>query len=185
MPSPVRVLSSALLALAAAACAGNTRHVYPMLPLPGDRERAATCEQVDDDILRTDAVRWSMRSEGMTLRTSATNTGLLLAGLSLVAVGAMPMVAPDLGRQAQLGAADARLVALLEIKKSNACPERATADPSHADLDVLRQLQALAADRQARNISEHAALAERTRLLDGLCDPRAISTSGRVATPRP
>jgi len=174
-----KALSSTLLALVAAGCASNPHYVYPMLPRPDDRERTLTCEQLDDDILRSDAVRWSMRIEGMKVRTSTTNAWMAMAMIPFFAVGGVPPFVPDLGPQAHLIAADARVVGLLEIKRSRGCPARATADPTVTDLDVLGQLQASEADWKAKKISEKTALANRMRLLDGLCDPQTIRASAK------
>jgi hypothetical protein len=175
------ILLSALVSFAIAACASRPTHVYPLLQPPAETERALTCEQLDDDILRSDAVRWSMRSEGMKVRTSTANAGLILANIPMLAIGVLPASFPDLGRQARVNAADVRIVGLLEIKSGKGCPAQSTADPALSDLDVLRQLQGSDADWKARRISEKTAIANRARLLDGLRGPRAIQASGSQA----
>lgn len=182
MANQLKISLATLGVLVAAGCASYPQHDYPMLPLPTDHDRALACEQLDDEILRGDAVRWSMRSEGIRVRTSATNTGGLLANLTLIAVGGVSVPLPNWGDQALLSAADARIVGLLEIKSSKACPARATVDPSVTDLDVLRQLQTSEADWKANRISEFTAITDRMRLLDGLCDPQAIRASRSDAT---
>jgi hypothetical protein len=156
-----------------------------LLPPPADTERALICEQLDDDILRSDAVLWSMRKEGMKVRTSTANAGLILANVPMLARSILPASFPDLGRQARLSAADARIVGLLDINSGKGCPARSTADPAVTELDVLHQLQGSEADWKSRKISEKTALARRARLLDGLRNPQAVRASAtEAALPR-
>jgi hypothetical protein len=120
----------------------------------------------------------------MKVRTNATNTGWIFANIPLMLVGGAAVSMPDLARQAHLSAADARIAGLLEIKSSKNCLARATADPRVTDLDVLHQLQVSEADWKVGRISEKTAIVNRTRLLDGLCDPQAIRASRSEARPQ-
>jgi hypothetical protein len=176
-------MSSVLGALAIAGCQSHPTHVYPMLPPAASGERALNCDQLDDAILRSDAVRWSMRTEGMKVRTSATNTGEVLASIPMIAVSRVLVTFTDLDNQARVSAADTRIIGLLEIKSSKGCPARATTTSNVTDLDVLHQLQILDADWKAQKISEGIAIDHRAHLLDGLCDPQAIRAAKTDAKP--
>jgi len=128
--------------------------------LPIDRR------QLDDGILRTDAIRWSLRTEGV----------------EPLPEGGIRILEPRPQERRALESADRRITGLVDLKAQKGCPGRASAVPGMTDLDILVKLRAVTNDSKKDRYSRWRALNERTCLLDGLCDPQAIR-AGQSAKP--
>jgi hypothetical protein len=149
-------------------CASAPHHDYPVLPQPDALTQTLDCGQLDDRILRADAIRWSLRAEGV-------KPQLPEGWIS-------KLVEPRPQERRALESAERRITGLLELKAQKGCPGRASALARVTDLDILVKLRAVADHPEQDRYSRWTALNERTRLLDGLCDPQAIR-AGQSARP--
>jgi hypothetical protein len=157
---PVAPLSAALLAtFALAGCQHQYQQTisYPKLLPAGAIEAGFDCAQLDDSILKTDAVRWVMREDGARL----VSPGKELAVIMLVAL--------DEGHNA-VHRADLRLHSLLSLKKDRHCLPRPTGHEAMTDLDLYEKLAALLDQEKTKESSAHTAelRAQRMQLLDKL-----------------
>lgn len=157
-PIPGTPLSAALLAtVALAGCHLQHRQTisYPKLVPAGAIEAGFDCAQLDDAILKTDAVRWVMREDGARLISPE----MQLAVITLAA--------PDDGHSA-VHRADLRLVSLLALKKDRHCLPRPTGHEAMTDLELYEQVSALLAEEKKKNPPGYTAdlRAQRMQLLD-------------------
>jgi hypothetical protein len=159
-PIPITPLSAALLAtLALAGCHLQHRQtiLYPKLVPAGAIEAGFDCAQLDDSILKTDAVRWVMREDGARL----VSPGMQLAVIALAS--------PDDGHSA-VHRADLRLVSLLSLKKGRNCLAQPTGHEAMTDLELYERVTALLDQEKAQDSSAHKTdlRVQRMQLLDKL-----------------
>lgn len=166
--------TGALAALAA--CEHHRTISYPKVPLPGPIEAAFDCTQLDDAILKSDAVRWVMREDGARLlsrneramrTTGDISMDVAAAALCLFCIS--PTTLGDEGHHA-LDGVDRRLVALLALKQDKHCPASPTRLTGVTDAKLHADVETLLARERLKPADDEAKvlLAERTRLLDNL-----------------
>ena len=195
----------ALICLALSGCASAPTLMYPKMKEVDLDEEDLPCERLDDEVLKTDAVRWAMRQDGLTLSgDSAMQAAVGFNAISDTGCSVLPKLGPDSlfrlacpeyadpdhGMEMNLGvghrlldSADQRIVGLLRLKRQHACVAQPTNQPGRSDLDVLAGLERLAADRAADRITDPAANDERTRLLDGLRPKEPVEAPTKSTTP--
>jgi hypothetical protein len=159
-PIPITPLGAALLGtVALAGCQHQYQQTisYPNLLPAGPIEAGFDCAQLDDSILKTDAVRWVMREDGARL----VSPGKQLAVIMLVALNE--------GHSA-VHQADLRLLSLLSLKKDRHCLPRPTGHEAMTDLELYERVAALLDQERSQDSSGHTAdlRAQRMQLLDKL-----------------
>lgn len=178
--SPHTLLAGLLAALLLAGCASETEFEYPEFEQWSARDGALDCAGLERDIRRTDAVRWSMREDGVVLGgRHAKVLGLLgvIAGAAMVPLDASAglNVASNAGRYAfdegeknQLEQADRRLVRLLQRKRALGCAATPTDLEGLGDLQLLERIEALNRRQEAGEISHKAEVEARSLMFDDL-----------------
>jgi hypothetical protein len=170
------------------------KYAYPKLPAPGAREQALSCDALGADLARAEAVRWFARNEGAMgyteqqaalrhVTNAAEYTAITALVVIAIAAGATPNFSPspppDPNRslKAQIGEenlrwaithADARIVALLKLRRDKGCAEQPTLVDGNGDLHNLALLDGLAHEPAALHMTADARMHEKTRLLDEL-----------------
>jgi len=189
--APARALCAGLLSLLLGGCARETQFEYPefeqwsAFAVPGD------CASAVLELRRVDAVRWSMREDGVRIRDEslrkAAKIGLfaLLAGAELAAgVPPTPPYGPgdQHSRAHTLEQADRRLVRLLQRKRALGCPPEPTARSAISDMDLLDRIEELNRRHKSGAISDREEVEERSRLLEdlGASGRRDVAPAGAV-----
>lgn len=170
--------TAVLLALAVtlAACEYHRTITYPKVPVAGATEAGFDCAQLDDAILKTDAVRWVMREDKARLlspteramrTTSDATIGVAMAIACLFCIS--PAILSDEGHHV-LDGVDKRLLSLLALKDDKDCEPSPTAIAGMSDLQMHQAVASLVAreDEKLPDDDMKALLAERMRLLDHL-----------------
>jgi hypothetical protein len=165
-----------LAGLTLAACTHHPTIAYPKVMEAGAVESIFDCAALDDAILKTEAVRWVMRQDGARLLSPDERMGRGTVDVASFAASCVFLFvcAPmgELGDEGHdmLDRADRRLLSLLKLKQSKACPARDTSIANMSDLDMYDKVADLVAQESAKMPSMPIGdlRAERMRLLDGL-----------------
>lgn len=174
MTRPYRSVPAALVALTLVVSGCETytpslRHPHLATLTPSEAEM--DCQQIDRAIDRADSVRWLIRDDGGHLESSSHRSARYAANVLIVPLSILLMhpggYIGDEGH-AVLDAADKRIRELLQLKRSRECAPRATTLYGLNDMVLLRELESVQAELDARLGDEEWLLKERTRLLDGL-----------------
>jgi hypothetical protein len=179
VPLP-RALAGGVLALLLAGCASEREFEYPEFEQWSTLAPQPDCASVVLELRRVDAVRWSMREDGLDLASDSSQKLGLLGVLAGVAV--TPLVPPvgielagrsagyafSHGPEHTLEQADRRLVRLLQRKRDLGCPPAPTAASGLSDMDLLAGVEALNRRRKAGEIPDWREAELRSRLMDDL-----------------
>ncbi len=166
------LLSAALLA----ACQHHPTIKYPKLPVAGTVEAEFDCENLDDAVLKTEAVRWVMRQDGARLISpeeraarTATDVATTIAATFACIFCFSPVYLGDEGHTV-LNIADRRLVSLLKLKDDKRCTALPTAMAGITDIQMYGTVTELLAREERKDPGTDVGelRAERTRLLDKL-----------------
>jgi hypothetical protein len=169
---------------------------FPEPHAVGTAERALSCQALDTELARAEALHWVARSheatpytgaEKMELHAKHTAVDVGVAALLIVALAASGGAGGgggcwidcgppndgawhvDLeGYRWAISAIDEREEGLLRLKKQSQCTGRATVQADSTDLAVLAGLDAWKAQQSSAQMDEHALLAKRTEALDQL-----------------
>ena len=162
------VLTMALVVSGCETYAPSMRH--PHLSTPTAIEIEMDCRQLDRAIDRADSVRWLIRDDGGHLESSTHRSARYAANVIIVPLSVFVMQPAYIGDEghAVLDAADKRIRELLQLKRTRECPSRPTTLYGLNDMALLRELELVQAELDARIGDEEWLLKERTRLLDGL-----------------
>jgi len=173
-----RALLAGLFALLIGGCASETSFEYPEFEQWDAFAAPRDCAGVELELRRVDAVRWSMREDGIRIGgeplAKAGKIGLfaLVAGAS-IAAGVAPTGFPydireERGREHTLEQADRRLVRLLQRKRELGCPPAPTARSGVSDMDLLAEVEALNRRRKAGEIPDWREVELRSQAMDEL-----------------
>jgi hypothetical protein len=158
----VPVCAALFVAVALTGCQHQQTISYPKLAPAGAIEGGFDCAQLDDAILRTDAVRWVMREDG---------ARLISPGQQLTAALLFPLAfeVPDEGHIA-VHRADLRLVSLLSLKKVKHCSPRSTGHQSMTDLELYELVAELLSQENSKDTTLRVSelRTRRMQLLDKL-----------------
>jgi len=170
-----------VLALLLAGCAMERERdfVYPEFEQWSARDGALGCTGLERELRRTDAVRWSMREDGVQLDSGNRKVLGVLGVIGGVATGMMgsgaggEMAANSMtyafsGEPNKLEQADRRLVRLLQRKRALGCTGTPTGHSGVSDLQMLEGIEALNRRQEAGEISHKAEVEARSRTLDWL-----------------
>ena len=157
------------------ACTHHPTISYPKLTESGTIESGFDCARLDDAILKTEAVRWVMRQDGARLISPEERAGRVTTDVVMTAASCFftlcigPVYLGEEGHS-MLDSADRRLLSLLQLKQSHACPARNTAIAGMSDLHMYDTVAKLVTQESAKVPSPPVGelRAERMRLLDGL-----------------
>lgn len=157
------------------ACTHHPTIAYPKLTEAGTIESGFDCARLDDAILKTEAVRWVMRQDGARLISPEERAGRVTTDVVTTAASCFftlcisPVYLGEEGH-AMLDSADKRLLSLLHLKQSHACPPRNTATANMSDLQMYDAVANLVTQESAKAPGTPIGelLAERMRLFDGL-----------------
>lgn len=168
-----------VLALLLAGCATERDFSYPEFEQWTARDGALDCAGLEREIRRTDAVRWSMREDGVDL---ARGNRKVLGVLGVIGGVAAGMIVPPVGVEIagdsmtyafsgepnKLEQADRRLVRLLQRKRALGCAATPTGHSGVNDLQMLEGIEAQNRRQEAGEISHRDEAAARSRTLDWL-----------------
>jgi len=173
-------LLAGTLALLLAGCATETNFEYPEFEQWSTSDAPGDCASVELELRRVDAVRWSMREDGLDLaddrsRASRSIFWLLGGAASMVVapsmVGAFGHSGIDAyahGPEHTLEQADRRLVRLLQRKRELGCPPLPTHHSATNDMALLDKIEELNRRRKSGEISDRKEAELRSRLMDDL-----------------
>ena len=169
-----RLTAAVLSTFTLVACTHHPTIAYPKLTEAGTIESGFDCARLDDAILKTEAVRWVMRQDGARLLSPEERAGRLTGDVMTTAASCVFTwcIAPVyLGQEghSMLDSADKRLLSLLALKQSHACPAHSTA-LAMSDLEMYDTVAKLVVQESAKLPSSPVGelRAERMRLFDGL-----------------
>jgi len=169
-------------------CSTESEFRYPDFDRHGEDVNTSDCGLLDKLIRQTDAIRWSMRIDGLEVETHSEIYGrrvwttaayIALSAAVLVGGGVPPLGDPTSEDVPLVDRADRRLVVLLAQKASLACPPRPTRRAGVSDLDMLRSIQQLRAEGGNGAISEEEEIRRIEALLDDLCPGNPVTESAR------
>ena len=166
-------------------CSTETEFRYPDFDRHGEDVKTSDCELLDKLIRQTDAIRWSMRKDGLEVETHAeinahrawTTAVYVALQAAVIATGGLPHpVDPTSDDVPLVDRADRRLTVLLAQKSSLGCPPRPTRRAGVSDLDMLRSIQQLRAEGGTGTISEAEEIRQIEALLDDLCPGSPVTS---------
>jgi len=175
-----------ILVAVVSGCAGSGGEAglrYPLFNPEDYKDKSNNCEQLDHYLRQVDAIRWSMRQDGVELETDFEQVvQLSIASVAAIAI-AVPMVAvgapePNLVAMPysiaytepdNLKRADALLIALLAKRHELQCPPHPECAINSGKSDTLSQLLIVKMAVDSGEMAEQRGLDELTSLLDGLC----------------
>jgi hypothetical protein len=166
---------------------------YPEPRKPGPSEAALSCEALDVELARAEALRWVARengalpySSGEKLELHAEHAAIDIGIALLVLAGGVGSTGdsvdgPKAGEWAvddetfrwALSAIDERISGLLQIKEEKACTGHQSLKVDASDLQLWHALQSAGLEKSAAQPDEHAVLARRTATFD-LLGPKDV-----------
>jgi hypothetical protein len=162
---------------------------YPIIKPTELNIEIVNCVQLDRRIRQVDAIRWSMREDGIELETNleqmvqlslATAAAIAIA-VPMMAVGApdpqlvaLPYAATFTGAD-KLKLTDALLIALLSQREELICPPHPECVIQSDRGDTLTNIRSMRERVESKEMREFEGLQELTMLLDNLCPVGDIS----------
>jgi hypothetical protein len=170
------------------------KFAYPKLPAPGAHEHGLGCDALALELGRAEAVRWFARNEGAMgyteeqaalrhVTNAAEYTAITALVVIAIAAGGVPDFShspprdPNRALESQIGEenlrwaithADARILALLKLRRDKGCAEQPTLVDGNGDLQNFAALDGLVHNSSIPHLSADARMHEETRLLDEL-----------------
>ena len=174
------LVATALVIFLTSGCATTEKEIqYPFFKVKDMKDQANDCASLDHYLQQVDAIRWSMRENGIELETEFEQmVQLSLATAGAIAIAPVSLYTPELivmpygfayTNADKLKRADALIIALLRKRQELGCEPHSRCLITGDHSGTLFKLRDTRERVESQKISDQTGLSEVTELLDNLC----------------